>query len=40
MLVELVTQREGMSLTEAVELVLKVGPEGIRQLSDVKGLEH
>jgi PTS system mannose-specific IIA component len=40
MLVELVTQREGMSLTEAVELVLKVGPEGIRRLSDVKGLEH
>jgi mannose PTS system EIIA component len=40
MLVELVTRREDMSLTEAVELVLKVGPEGIRRLSDVKGLEH
>jgi mannose PTS system EIIA component len=40
MLVELVTRREDMSLTEAVELVLKVGPEGLRRLSDVKGLEH
>lgn len=40
MLVELVTQREGMNLTEAVDLVLKVGPEGIRRLSDVKGFEH
>jgi len=40
MLVELVTQWESMNLTEAVELVLKAGPEGIRRLSDIKGLEH
>ncbi|HUH97710.1 MAG TPA: PTS sugar transporter subunit IIA [Anaerolineales bacterium] len=40
MLVELVVQRQGLSLPQAVDLVLKAGPEGIRRLSDVKGLEH
>jgi PTS system mannose-specific IIA component len=40
MVVELAVQREGMSLEEAVNLVLKVGPESIRRLSDIKGLEH
>ncbi|HTX79002.1 MAG TPA: PTS sugar transporter subunit IIA [Longilinea sp.] len=40
MLVELVTQREGLSLSEAVTLVLKAGAEGIRHLAEVKGLEH
>ena len=40
MLVELVAQREGLSLNEAVDLVLKVGTEGIRQLSQIKGLSQ
>ena len=40
MLVELVTQREGLSLSEAVNLVLTVGAEGIRRLADVKGFER
>jgi mannose PTS system EIIA component len=40
MLVELVTQRQGLSLTEVVDLVMQVGPDGIRRLSDVKGFAH
>ena len=40
MVVELAVQRDGLSLEEAVSLVLKVGPEGVRRLSDIKGLEH
>ena len=40
MVVELAVQRDGLSLEEAVNLVLKVGPEGVRRLSDIKGLEH
>ncbi|MCC7129497.1 MAG: PTS sugar transporter subunit IIA [Anaerolineae bacterium] len=40
MLVELVVQREGMSLNDAVELVLQVAPESIRRLASIKGLER
>jgi len=40
MLVELVVQREGMSLNEAVELVLQVAPESVRRLASIKGLER
>jgi mannose PTS system EIIA component len=40
MLVELVTQREGLSLAKAAELVVTVGPQGIRRLSDVKGFKR
>ncbi len=40
MLVELVVQREGMSLNDAVELVLQVAPESVRRLSSIKGFEH
>ncbi len=40
MLVELVVQRAGMSLNEAVELVLQVAPESVRRLASIKGLEH
>jgi len=40
MLVELVVQRDGMTLEEAVALVLKVGPESMRRLSAIEGLEH
>jgi PTS system mannose-specific IIA component len=39
MLVELVTQLDGLSLAEAVETALRVGPEGIRSLANIKGLE-
>jgi PTS system mannose-specific IIA component len=40
MLVELVVQRQGLSLNEAVELVLQVAPESVRRLASIKGLEH
>ena len=40
MLVELVVQREGMSLNEAVELVLQVAPDSVRRLASIKGFEH
>jgi len=40
MLVELAVQRDGMCLEDAVSLVLKVGPEGVRRLSDLQGLVH
>lgn len=40
MLVELVTQRDGLNLAEAVDLVLSAGAEGIRRLSDIKGFER
>ena len=40
MLVELVVQREGMSLIEAVELVLQVAPDSVRRLASIKGFEH
>lgn len=40
MLVELAVQRDGMCLEDAVGLVLKVGPEGVRRLSDLQGLAH
>ncbi len=40
MLVELVVQREGMSLNDAVDLVLQVAPESVRRLSSIKGLER
>ena len=40
MLVELVVQREGMSLSEAVELVLQVAPDSVRRLASIQGFEH
>lgn len=40
MLVELVVQREGMSLSEAVELVLQVAPDSVRRLASIKGFQH
>ncbi len=40
MVVELVVQRGGMSLNEAVELVLQVAPESVRRLASIKGLEQ
>jgi mannose/fructose-specific phosphotransferase system component IIA len=40
MLVELVVQREGMTLEEAVRLVLEVGQEQIRRMADTEGLAH
>lgn len=40
MVVELVVQREGLTLNDAVELVLEVAPKSVRRLASIKGLEH
>lgn len=40
MILELAIGRQGMSLAEAAEQAITVGPEAIRRMSDTKGLEH
>ncbi len=40
MILELVVGRQGLTLAEAADLVMNVGPESIRRMSETKGLEH